>query len=245
MNILIIGATSAVATAYARMQAEKKATLYLVGRSENKLTTIQNDLVARGAESVDIAIADLTKNDQHAELIKDAFIKLNRVDIVLLAHGTLPDQEQCQSDADIALTEFHTNATSTISLLTHISNEMEASKTGTLAVITSVAADRGRASNYLYGSAKAAVSTFIEGLRGRLHKSNVHTLEIKPGFIDTPMTQHLKLPALLLSTPEKIATIIDSSITRKKNCVYAPFYWQFILLIIKLIPRNIFKKLSI
>ena len=245
MNILIIGATSAVATAYARLQAEKESNLYLLGRSEDKLKKIQLDLKARGASKVELAIADFSDTQQHAEVISNAFKAFGRIDTVLVAHGTLPDQGQCQTNVDKALAEFHINATSTFSLLSHIANEMEQHKTGTLAVITSVAADRGRSSNYIYGSAKAAVSTFVEGLRGRLFKSNIHVLEIKPGFIDTPMTQDLDLPSLLLSTPEQIASIIDKAIRKKKHCIYAPFYWWFILTIIKSIPRGIFKKLSI
>lgn len=245
MNILIIGATSAVAMAYAREQAEKKSTLYLLGRSEEKLAVIQQDLIARGASRVDLAVADFSDTSQHEMLISNAFEHMERVDTVLVAHGTLPDQEYCQADIQKALEEFHINGTSTLSLLSHIANAMEQQKTGTLAVITSVAADRGRSSNYLYGSAKAAVSTFIEGLRGRLFKSNVHVLEIKPGFIDTPMTEGLDLPGPLLSTPEKIASIINNAIEKKRNCIYAPFYWWFILTIIKSIPKGIFKKLSI
>lgn len=245
MNILIIGATSAVAMAYAREQAEKKTNFYLLGRTEEKLKIIQQDLEARGAKQVEVAVADLSDVNEHELLINNSFKQLKRIDVVLVAHGTLPDQKKCQVDVERAVSEFHINGTCTLSLLSHIANAMERQKTGTLAVITSVAADRGRSSNYLYGSAKAAVSTFVEGLRGRLYKSNVHVLEIKPGFIDSPMTNGLDLPRLLLSTPEKIASIISNAIVKKKNCIYAPFYWWFILTVIKSIPRSIFKKLSI
>ena len=108
-----------------------------------------------------------------------------------------------------------------------------------------MAGDRGRQSNYLYGAAKASVTSFCEGLRARLFKRGVHVLTIKPGFVDTPMTQGLPLPGLLVSSPEKIARCIARGINRGSNSIYTPFYWSMIMLIIRMIPTFIFKRLSL
>lgn len=244
-KILIIGATSAMARAYARIEANKKATFFLVARDPVKLQQTADDLIARGASAVHTAILDATDIASHKAVIDDCFDKLSAVEVVLIAHGTLPDQNECQANVDTALTEFANNSTSTIALLTELGTRFEQQHFGTIAVITSVAGDRGRPSNYLYGSAKAAVTTFCEGLRARLFKAGVHLVDIKPGFVDTPMTQGLNLPKALLATPETIAIYIDKAISKKKDVVYAPWFWFWILLIIKNIPNFIFKKLNI
>ncbi len=244
-KILIVGATSAMARAYARIWADKKAAFFLVARDPVKLQQTADDLLAHGASAVHTAILDVTDIASHKTVVDDCFNKLSAVEVALIAHGTLPDQTACQTSVDTALTEFANNGTSTIALLTELGNRFEQQHFGTIAVITSVAGDRGRPSNYLYGSAKAAVSTFCEGLRARLYKSGVHLVDIRPGFVDTPMTQGLNLPKTLLATPETIATYIDRAISNKKNVIYAPWFWFWILLIIKCLPMFIFKKLNI
>ncbi len=233
-----------MARAYARIWAEKKAAFYLVARDPIKLQQTADDLLSRGASSVDISILDLNDIESHKSVIEDCFNKLSAVEFALIAHGTLPDQSTCETNADTALTEFANNGTSTIALLTELANRFEQQHFGTIAVITSVAGDRGRPSNYLYGAAKAAVTTFCEGLRARLYKSGVHLVDIKPGFVDTPMTQGLNLPALLLATPETVAAYIDKAINKKKDVIYAPWFWFWIMLIIKNLPNFIFKKLN-
>jgi hypothetical protein len=170
---------------------------------------------------------------------------LEGIDTVLIAHGTLPDQKLCEQNVSIALSEFNTNAISTITLLTELANIFEQKKSGVIAVITSVAGDRGRPSNYLYGSAKAAVSTFLEGLSARMFKAGVHVLDIRPGFVATPMTQGLNLPKLLTVEPEVVAKSMVKAIDKKKDIIYTPFFWRYIMLIIKVIPSVIFKKLSL
>ena len=122
---------------------------------------------------------------------------------------------------------------------------MEKDRSGTIAVISSVAGDRGRPSNYLYGTAKAAVNTFCEGLRARLHHAGVHVTTIKPGFVATPMTQGLNLPKLLVATPERVAKDIVKAIDSRKNTIYTPHFWRWVMLIIKSIPSFLFKKLKI
>lgn len=244
-KILIIGATSAIATACARIWAEEGAHLFLVGRNEEKLENVAADLEARGATISGMHQIDLAEVHKHSAML-DAFIQsCSQLDIAFIAHGTLPDQAVCEGEVTTALAEFHTNATSTIALLTLLANQVEKQHYGTLAVVSSVAGDRGRASNYLYGAAKSAVTTFSSGLRARLTKVGGHVITIKPGFVDTPMTKGLPLPQKLVASPDEVAKQITAAIHRKANTLYTPRFWSAIMLVIKLIPEAIFKKLKI
>jgi decaprenylphospho-beta-D-erythro-pentofuranosid-2-ulose 2-reductase len=245
LRILIIGATSAIASACARKWTEKKAHFFLVGRNPEKLQLVSQDLIARGSSKVTTHILDLNQFDDHDSMLNACYKALGQIDIALIAHGSLPHQKACEQDANLALKEFSSNGLSVISLLTLLANRMEAHHSGAIAVISSVAGDRGRASNYLYGTAKAAVSTFCEGLRGRLFQAGVHVLTIKPGFVDTPMTQRLPLPKLLVATPEKVANDIVKAINARKNTIYTPSFWMIIMWAMKRIPSSIFKNLKI
>lgn len=244
-RILIIGATSAIAKACARLWAEQGSEFFLVARSLEKLEQTAADLRGRGAKAVTLHCMDATELAAHAHMLENCLETLQQIDIALIAHGTLPDQKACEQNVEVALYEFANNGTSVIALLTRLANQFETQRCGTLAVISSVAGDRGRPSNYLYGTAKAAVSTFCEGLRARLFKVGVHVIDIKPGFVDTPMTQGLPLPAALVVKPEKVAQLIVKGIERKTDVLYAPGFWALIMLIIKAIPNFIFKKLNL
>ena len=244
-KIVIIGATSAIATACARLWAKDDAAFYLVGRDNTKLQHTADDLKARSSSDVYTDIIDICDFESHEAMLARCFSTLQQVDIALIAHGTLPDQAACEQDINIAVEEFTSNGLSTIALLTPLANRMEQQGHGTIAVISSVAGDRGRQSNYLYGAAKASVTSFCEGLRARLFKRGVHVLTIKPGFVDTPMTQGLPLPGLLVSSPDKVARCIARGINRGSNSIYTPFYWSMIMLIIRMIPTFIFKRLSL
>ncbi|WLG32700.1 SDR family oxidoreductase [Pseudomonas simiae] len=244
-RILIIGATSAIATACARLWAEQGSEFFLVARSAEKLAQISADLTARGAKTVTVYCMDATDYSSHDLMLESCILTLQQIDIALIAHGTLPDQKACEQDVSVALAEFSNNGTSVIALLSLLANHFETQRCGTLAVISSVAGDRGRPSNYLYGTAKAAVSTFCEGLRARMFKVGVHVITIKPGFVDTPMTQGLALPAALLATPEQVARLIVKGVKKQKDTLYVPGFWRFIMLIIKYIPGVIFKRLSL
>lgn len=243
-NIIIIGATSAIAKAVARLYAHRGDRLYLIARDQERLSQIAEDLKIRGAQSVTSINFDVNDLDSHETIITDAFNALGVVDIVLIAHGTLPDQSSCQKHSSEMISELHTNAISTTSLLTHFANRLEAQKSGALAVITSVAGARGRQSNYVYGSAKGMISIFLQGLRNRLYKSGVNVLDIKPGFVDTPMTAAFD-KGLLWAKPETIAEGIITGIDKKKTMVYLPWFWRVIMLIIRLIPEKIFRMLSL
>jgi decaprenylphospho-beta-D-erythro-pentofuranosid-2-ulose 2-reductase len=244
MNILIIGATSAIATACARRWAAREASFFLVGRNQDHLQQTGDDLLVRGASATHHHVLDVNAFDDHEAMLEACFSKMGQIDVVLVAHGTLPDQQDCQRDVDLALREFSTNGLGVIALLTLLANRLESQGSGTIAVISSVAGDRGRPSNYLYGSAKAAVSAFCEGMRARLFKSGVHVVTIKPGFVDTPMTQGLALPKLLLVDPDRVAADIVKAVDKGKSTVYTPWFWRGIMLIIRSIPDVLFKRLN-
>ena len=244
-NIVIVGATSAIAIACAREWAVKGARFFLIARNQERMEQVAADLTARGAASVAAHRLDIDRLDDHAAMLADCAAHMDSIDIVLVASGTLPDQAACQRDPAVAVREFHTNALSLIALLTPIANRLEAQRHGTLAVISSVAGDRGRPSNYLYGSAKAALQAFLEGLRARLFKVGVHVVDVKPGFVATPMTAGLPLPGPLVATPEKVAKDIVRAVERKKDVLYTPWFWWGIMLIIRNVPGFLFKRASL
>lgn len=242
-NILIIGANSAIAKACARLYAEKNCRLYLLGRNAEQLQVQKNDLLVRGAAQVETALLDVDQMALHAEVLDTAQAALSSLDLVLLCHGVLPEQDRCEQDIGYALAQFHTNTTSTISLLHIIAKKLTTQGDGKIAVITSVAGDRGRQSNYYYGAEKGAVSIFLQGMRGSLLKHNIQVIDIKPGFVDTPMTDHISKGALW-SSPDKVAACMIKGIDKNRSTVYAPGYWRFIMLIVKSIPEFIFKHLK-
>ncbi len=245
-NSLILGATSAIAHETARRLAVRGDRLIIVGRDSKKLEHIADDLRVLGAQQVDTLVQDLASINDYDTFVQLIMSIAGQLDLVLLAHGTLPDQIQLQQQAASSLQAIQINGLSYIGLLTPLANYFEKQGSGCIAVITSVAADRGRQSNYVYGAAKSLVTTFCQGLRNRLAKANVQVLTIKPGFTDSPMTAHLpKTGPIPWATPEEIADGIMQAIAKKKNVVYLPRFWQFIMLIIQHIPEAIFKKLSL
>lgn len=243
-KVLVIGATSAIAEHCARIWAARGDAVYLVARNEERLKTIAADLKVRGASQADTYCADLNDMGGHAALLDAAQATMGGIDTVLIAHGTLSNQKGCEQSVDETLAEITTNALSTISLLTPVANRFEAKQAGTIAVISSVAGDRGRASNYVYGSAKAMVTAFTSGLRQRLHKSNVAVVTIKPGFVDTPMTAEFK-KGLLWAKPAAVAAKIVEAIDAKKSEVYVPAFWWAVMAVIKAIPNKILVKISL
>lgn len=244
-NILIIGATSSIAAACAREWAKDNTNFLLVARDARKLAVVADDLRARASGSVHTYLLDINHTEQHASMLDYCTSTLPSLDIVLIAHGTLPDQTRCEQDVHLALQEFSTNAVSTLGLLIPLAAQMQRQRSGTIAVISSVAGDRGRPGNYLYGSAKAAVSVFCEGLRGRLLRSGVHVVTIKPGMVATPMTAGLPFPALLTATPERVARDIVRGIHKRANVIYTPCMWRVIMAIIAHIPASVFKRLTL
>jgi decaprenylphospho-beta-D-erythro-pentofuranosid-2-ulose 2-reductase len=243
-KILIIGATSAIAEATARIWAQRGDELFLVARNQERLNVIAEDLKVRGSSGVNSYCMDANNFEEHLPMLDKAFGMLGKIDIVLIAHGTLSNQKECEQSVELTMQEIKTNALSAIALLTHLANRFEKQGAGTIAVISSVAGDRGRASNYVYGSSKAMVTSFTSGLRQRLYKSGVSVVTIKPGFVDTPMTAEFK-KGLLWTKPEAIAKNIINAVDKNKNEVYAPNFWIVIMSVIKIIPQYVFNKISL
>lgn len=241
-RILIIGATSAIAEAAARSYARRAAALMLVGRNLVRLQSIADDLSTRGAHAVHVHAMDVNDTAAHAGMLDAAVQALGGIDVVLVAHGTLPDQAACNDSVELSLREFATNGTSTIALCALLAQKLE--RGATLAVISSVAGDRGRASNYLYGSAKAAVSAYLSGMRQRLRPQGINVLTIKPGFVDTPMTAGFKKGALW-ANPDGIAKGIVGAIDRRRAVAYLPGFWWAIMQVIKLIPEPVFVRIKL
>jgi short-subunit dehydrogenase len=244
-RVLIIGATSAIAEATARCFAREGATLHLVARNAQRLDAIATDLRVRGARQVSIGILDVDNLAVHAATLDAGEQALGGgIDVALVAHGTLPEQSACSASTETSVREFHTNAVATIALLNALAQRFERQGRGTIAVISSVAGDRGRQSNYLYGSAKAAVSTFAAGLRNRLFARGVHVLTVKPGFVDTPMTAQFRKSALWAS-PALVGEKIHAGIVKRRDVIYVPWFWRLIMAIIRSIPEFLFKRLKL
>lgn len=243
-KIAIIGATSAIAQDVAKIYAAEKNQFVLVGRHQQNLEIIAQDLKVRGASRIEILTEDLNNFAAHAKLVDAIWSHLQKVDIVLLAHGTLGDQRKAEVNAEEFQSIFTSNFLSHASLLNLISEKMKLQKTGTLAVISSVAGERGKQSNYIYGAAKAAKTVFTDGLRNRLFPFGVHVVTLKLGFVDTPMTKDFKKGPLWATSPA-VAKGIVKAIEKKKDSVFLPFFWRYIMLIITSVPEKIFKKLNL
>lgn len=243
-KILIIGATSAIAEQCARGYAAEGERLHLLARSPEKLAILQSDLLARGAAEVSTGLMDALDTASHAPAIAEALQQLDGLDICLVAHGTLGEQEACAADYALAEKEFQANFLSVVSLLTPVSAFMQQQGAGCIAVISSVAGVRGRQSNFIYGAAKGGLNIYLEGLRNQLAHQGVHVLTILPGFVDTPMTADLpKTP--LFASAEKVARGIRKAIRKKRNTVYLPGFWWGIMTLIRHVPEPIFKKLKL
>ncbi len=243
-RILIIGATSALAHEAAKLFAKDGATLFLVGRNRSKLEVVESDLKVRGATQVHAFQLDLNQLDRHQAIFDTALDAMGGLDAILVAHGTLGDQQASQDSVNIALSELSTNFMSVVSILTIAANYFEKQKNGCIAVIGSVAGDRGRQSNYVYGTAKGGLDVFLQGLRNRMAKSNVAVVTIKPGLIDTPMTAGMK-KGLLMAKAEVVGRDIHAAMLKGQSTLYTPWFWRYIMTIIRYIPEPIFKRLKL
>ncbi len=243
-KILVLGATSGIAEATCRIWAEQGARLFLVARNAQKLAAVAADLKTRGASYVDTAVADLDNTDQHPALLAHAVNSLTGMDIAYLTYGILGDQARAEQDFNTSAQIIYTNFMAPVSLLTWLANFCVQRRAGTLAVISSVAGDRGRKSNYLYGSSKAGLSAFLGGLRNRVDREGVTVLTIKPGPVKTAMTAGMK-GSEKFADVDKVAQGIVKAIDKGRDVLYVPFQWQPIMFIIRHIPERVFKKLNL
>jgi len=243
-KLLIFGATSAIAHQTARLFARDGASFYLCGRNEERLLRNSKDLLVRGAASVFHSIFDALDSCSITNAIDNCLNKMPDLDTLLIAHGSLPNQQDCASDVSAMRETIDINFTSAAIILTHIAKHFEERGEGNIAVICSVAGDRGRKSNYVYGASKGALSVFLSGLRQRFCGSGVSVITIKPGFVNTPMTADFEKGRLFVG-PEVIAKGIYEAVAKGKNVVYLPWFWRWIMMIIKSIPEEIFKRMDL
>ncbi|MBE0549065.1 MAG: SDR family oxidoreductase [Rubrivivax sp.] len=238
-RLLVIGATSAIAHAVSRRHAARGARLVLLARDAGRLDANAADLRVRGAAEVRTFVLDALQIDAHDAVLAQAFAAFAGFDAALVAYGSLPDQAACEASVEQALRAFDLDARSVLALLTVLAPRFERQGRGAIGIISSPAGERGRASNYVYGAAKAAVSALASGLRHRLARHGVRVLTLLPGFVDTPMTAGFtKGP--LWATPERVAQDIDVALTRGFGRVYTPWFWRWIMLIVRLVPERLF-----
>ena len=243
-KIVVLGATSGIALEVQRLLALRGCELLLVARSPQRLAELQVDLAVRGAQKVVTYSADLASIQQHAGIFDFARCSFPDFDTVLLAYGCMHDQKDSEISVDALLEELRVNFVSATAILTLFAADLERRRTGCVAAITSVAGDRGRRSNYVYGSAKGALSIFLQGLRSRLHPAGVRVITIKPGPVQTPMTDHIP-NAARFAEPEQVARDIVTTLEhRSPDVLYTPKVWRYIMTAVQQIPETFFKRLS-
>lgn len=241
--VLILGATSAIARATAAAFAARGDTLYLASRDLDELQRSAADLRLRYGVEVHCACFDAQATDTHEIFFKSVVASMPNLSGVVLAFGYLGDQ-QAARDFKVGAQVIASNFTGAVSILSLCADYLESLQRGFIIGISSVAGDRGRQSNYVYGAAKGALSLYLQGMRNRLFASGVRVITIKPGFVDTAMTYGL--PGLfLVASPQDIGTRIVASLTKSADVVYLPWFWRYIMLIIKLIPEPVFKRLKL
>jgi short-subunit dehydrogenase len=242
LRVVIFGATSAIANAAARAFAREGARFHLVGRNEAALADMAGDLKVRGAGEVATRVADLGDLASLPGLCDDANAALGGIDVALVAHGVLPDQGACEMSAAKTLDVFGINLMSPAALMIHLGSILSAQGSGSLVVISSVAGDRGRPSNYVYGASKAALSTLGEGMALKL-APRVKVLVVKPGFVDTPMTAAFRKGLLWSSAPAVGGAIAAAVKAGKSGVIYTPFWWRFVMLGIRFAPGFVVRRM--
>jgi NAD(P)-dependent dehydrogenase (short-subunit alcohol dehydrogenase family) len=239
-TVLVLGATSAIAIAYCRRLADQGASFTLVARRKDRLDTIAGDLKARGAGEAVTIVSDLADLDSAEARFREFCQPLGMPDQVLIAYGVLGEQEAAEDSAEATRKILDVNFTSAALWLQMAAKLLPRDRPRFIVVIGSVAGDRGRRSNYVYGAAKAGLAAFAEGLAHRLHGTPLHVLLVKPGFVDTPMTAHMPRGGPLWAKPEQIAENIEKALRRKQTVAYTPRFWWPIMTVIRFLPRPIF-----
>ncbi|WP_347311061.1 SDR family oxidoreductase [Defluviimonas sp. SAOS-178_SWC] len=240
---IILGATSAMARAFARAVSAEGAAVLLAGRDKDDLAALASDCALRGARLAEAVEFDARKPKSFAALIERMEAEEGELNAAVFV-GSMPEQSAIDADPSLidgVVTDSHTGPARFLQMLAPV---MEARGGGTVVGVASVAGDRGRIGNYVYGSAKAGFATYLSGLRNRLTRAGGHVVTVKPGFVDTAMTWGL--PGMfLVAAPEAVAGDILKAVRKRRNTVYTPFFWRYIMLIIRHIPEPIFKKMKI
>ncbi len=240
---IILGASSAMARAFARKAASEGADLILAGRDQDDLQAAVADCLLRGAASVTAMPFD-TRDATSFAAILIAAARFEGVINAAVFAGSMPLQSEIDANPELAAGMIADNYMGPLRMLHELAPLLEDRKSGTIVGVGSVAGDRGRIKNYVYGSTKAAFHTYLAGLRNRLTRSGAHVLTVKPGFVDTAMTWGL--PGMfLVASPTDVAEAIWQAAAKKRDVIYAPFFWRYIMLIIRNIPERIFKKMSV
>ncbi len=240
--VLIIGAKSDIAKEVARVYAKNGYDLYLAARNSDSLNDLSTDIKLRSNVDVKLCEFDISKFEMHKEFYDN--LQEKPLGVIVVA-GYMAEQKECEKNFSKTLNTITVNYTGAVSILNIIANDMEKNKNGFIVGVSSVAGDRGRRTNYIYGSTKAAFSAYLSGLRNRLYESKIQVLTVKPGFVATKMTQHLDLSAKLTAQPEDVALDIYNAQQKGKDVLYTKGIWRLIMLIIKHIPEFIFKRMSL
>ncbi len=242
---LVIGASSAIARAFARVAVAAGDDVIVAGRDAADLAAIAADLAVRGGRTAPVLHFDLRDAASHPALIARAHALAGPNPLaVFLAAGLLPTQTAIDADPIVANETISVNFAGAVSVLQAVAPLLAARGAGRVVALGSVAGDRGRLKNYVYGAAKAGLATYLQGLRARLHRSGVPVTTIKPGFVDTAMTWGL--PGLfLVASPEHVAKACYAAARAGRDSIYVPWFWRWIMLIIRAVPERIFKKLNI
>jgi len=240
--IVILGATSAIAEASARRWAAEGARLVLLARDPGRLDAVATDLRVRGAR-VDTVTADLATLDA-ATTIDRIVADHGRIDVVLLAYGVLGEQARAERDPAEARRILDTDFGSAAGWCLAVANVLERQDAGVLVVVGSVAGDRGRASNHVYGAAKGGLGILVQGIAHRLARGGARAVLVKPGFVDTPMTAHVARKGPLWAKPDAIAGAIVAAGRARRGpvVVYAPWFWRWVMLAIRLVPTALFHR---
>jgi short-subunit dehydrogenase len=246
-RVVILGALSAIAEETARIHAARGGALLLAARNEGRLASLRDDLLARGAASCDIRALDLAAADDIAAEFAGFVAALGgRIDIVYLFYGILGDQKSEESDLGAARGSIRVNFASAAEWCLAAANQIERQNGGVLLAASSVAGDRGRKSNYVYGAAKAGLSTLMEGIAHRLARTGGRAVLVKLGFVDTPMTAHVTQKGPLWAKPKPVAEKLVALADRPRGPVaYVPWFWRPIMLIVRNVPAPIFHKTNL
>jgi short-subunit dehydrogenase len=240
---LILGATSAIARATARELAARGHGVTLAGRDLAELERDAADIHLRYGVDAHVTAFDAETFDGHADFLAQVIEQGGELEGVVLAFGYLGEQERAAQQFDESLAILQRNYVGAVSILNHCAEYLAEKGRGNVIAISSVAGDRGRQSNYIYGSAKGGLSVYLQGLRNAMFHRGVHVMTVKPGFVDTAMTYGM--PGLfLVASPQSVAQRILSAVDKKRNEIYAPWFWRWIMLIIRHVPEPIFKRLK-